>query len=960
MLMLKFSDPDVISPGLENGLKALAGQIIIELAAVPKTSNIVQPLQEKIRADTIYNGNPANLENFIQKTLGLSAVFANSVATTLVAIKDINAPTAFVQAGGNVNIPDRAFIDEANVNVAYNQNYVNAKIIATKIRPGVGAPVGPVAPGVPSGSGMIPATSSTGTGDISADYLYGKEINDAINANNGLRVLVTASQLDGIASQLVDGAKSKLVWDAINALGSAGDFNNNPARAALLGFIDYFVTKGGDVGANNNGQIVAIKQAMIDALDKYATMVGRLTKIPTTNTIAAHLKNAFVAGFVLYTGKRLNKDLTTATQGRNQTVKNNLTNAKIKSFYDGYVVKDEAFYERFFNLVQKINGKEEKRPLAAAVGASAADLVNFRLNVKKIQDYETLASGQRGGTSFWGDIVLISLIPSYPVTGNEVGDLWRSMAANDKYLASDLRTKGNGAEAIRGIVRIVFNSGRGVDKVDIYDKNTDLAAIFSLIETTGAFAIDWNTYFKNRLLNLRGTTPSQVPPVWKENELNIKDQIARISSEWTRDGDDYVRKNKDGVVVESKPLDACQFVTDSLDDCIAFLNECALASSDKFPAMCRQFVNNNSSFKVSVAKSLIAEKVMKLDPRVAFLILRQFNFGSYEATDNEPVRGFRRYKVQRVGEWLQDLNNPEVRKHFGTGSEADAVIKEILALPGLLDYLSVLVEWININPQMLNPEEGKDLPTPCQTAWPKPDKSFNMYDHINPYRAASIRLYGLSCGLERIKSSIMDGFSGINGQTLLSNIAQTPLDINNPLSRNAFTYGVPVMNIGMMHGGGDIEQELQNINRQYGYELFKNIYESLNNTMKNLSADSRSMRMSSESDKAIREKLEKLKQLEQEITKALERTVERNALITASRGKIQAYRLSDEELPAILAKHSNLLNWTQAYNRKAINLIDVFKTISDALLGKLQVKQADATAQYNRPLRADIPLTPTN
>jgi ribosome-binding ATPase YchF (GTP1/OBG family) len=168
------------------------------------------------------------------------------------------------------------------------------------------------------------------------------------------------------------------------------------------------------------------------------------------------------------------------------------------------------------------------------------------------------------------------------------------------------------------------------------------------------------------------------------------------------------------------------------------------------------------------------------------------------------------------------------------------------------------------------------------------------------------------------------------------------------------------MNIGMMHGGGDIEQELQNINRQYGYELFKNIYESLNNTMKNLSADSRSMRMSSESDKAIREKLEKLKQLEQEITKALERTVERNALITASRGKIQAYRLSDEELPAILAKHSNLLNWTQAYNRKAINLIDVFKTISDALLGKLQVKQADATAQYNRPLRADIPLTPTN
>lgn len=113
------------------------------------------------------------------------------------------------------------------------------------------------------------------------------------------------------------------------------------------------------------------------------------------------------------------------------------------------------------------------------------------------------------------------------------------------------------------------------------------------------------------------------------------------------------------------------------------------------------------------------------------------------------------------------------------------------------------------------------------------------------------------------------------------------------------------------------------------------------------------MRLGDNTKSNITNKLNTLRKTEEELRKSFVNIIKRAQLYQASRGHINAFGIDDDNTFAkVLSKHSNLLNLSSAYNKKAINLIDLFQTISTAILGKIDGSNTSSgtNSEYERPI----------
>jgi len=306
-----------------------------------------------------------------------------------------------------------------------------------------------------------------------------------------------------------------------------------------------------------------------------------------------------------------------------------------------------------------------------------------------------------------------------------------------------------------------------------------------------------------------------------------------------------------------------------------------------------------------------------------------------------------------VEEWLKDLGTEEVQKYFGP--DGKDIVETIKKNETLLNYFSILVEWVNANPQVLNPEEAKYS---CyKSAYPASDSSFSTYEYLNPYRSAYVRLSRLCDGTDRLKQSITNSLAGARGYAMMANIASSaPVGLEMPLNRGAFTYPYQQFGAGNMVGGiGEIESELQKIQNAYGYGLFTEIYSNLIRIMSDLKTPVNGkpgcdMRLSEASRASIEAKLTKFKDVEDAFRKSLMSLIERVRLYQGSRGHIAA--LEDEKIPGIpdanlqevLTKHSNLLGLSAAYNKKSGGLLNVFQGLIKVMMEKVGQMETKATS----------------
>lgn len=136
----------------------------------------------------------------------------------------------------------------------------------------------------------------------------------------------------------------------------------------------------------------------------------------------------------------------------------------------------------------------------------------------------------------------------------------------------------------------------------------------------------------------------------------------------------------------------------------------------------------------------------------------------------------------------------------------------------------------------------------------------------------------------------------------------------------------------------------------YGYSLLSQIYKNLIDTLTKY-PDIYNLKLKEEKNKDILEKLEKLKQLEKEIIEELENAKLKQYLQISSKGYIDPDRIPDKDLPAVLEKHSNLLNLTTKYNTNVLNLVNILRTMNNVLTEKLKHPKYKLSMSINYPIQ---------
>lgn len=780
---------------------------------------------------------------------------------------------------------------------------------------------------------------------------------------------------------------------------------SNYARAHILALARSPIEDGDNFAAGIDTK--KIMQHIDEAIAGYNKLLGRLNKIPSkTKNYSerfATLYDTFIDAFSNYSSVFLDVDANgnlirkgqATIQAPGQTtqqttspalLKRSLADPALSKFYAEFIVPKISFYRDFFNLVKGDGTVTELAEL------NPADFPKYRLNVKKAQQYTPLTGGGMHGGILPGDIILLTLVPDFLPTNNS-GIFIRVNGTMKRIPPAEITAYG-GLDAIRKALRTIYNSPPGTPSVQVFGSNP--ISIQQAVSNAGytRFDIDTKEYLKTLLSRPITSQALGVTPVWSEQNKKLTEQMLKEASKWIREGDAFIKLNDKGEPIPDADIDVCEFLNITGPDCQKFVEQCAL-STEEFPEKCKELPTYSNSFTHNTPANTLKEQVIKINPRYAFEVLKKFRFAYYIYNEpTSPVKDFTRYRVQSVGSWLQELLtevcSPERTKSadpcnvslldqlnkFGTatigpytGNFGDVLAKlaKDPAYDPFFSYLSVLVDWVNANPQTLNIEEDKFPYAPSGPEYPPVNDSFKTYQYVNPYKQASTRMIDLCNGLARLKTTISSGLNPSISGTIANVMVNSPYDVGMPFNRSAFTSVNPFGPFSAFSGsssvlsplsqfGGDdkFSTELQNINEQFGYALFKQIDQNLTETMRHLTSGNK-MRYKSATRNDIDKYLESFKAIEAQLRDSLSQFLQRNRLYQASKGHIKAYEVPQDKWEDIATKHSNLLQLNNVYNKKAINLIDIFQAVISAIQGKMgqdaniQLGQTPQISQASTP-----------
>lgn len=952
----------VLENGVINGLKAIAQHIISDFKRMDRTNQSLKLDIDKFM-DTHADGAAA--KNALTEATG---DLVEKAFNAWLVIEGGNLSEMGTNAVAATGDADRS--KQYNRNGLFNPGYLDKSKVLDKVDTAITNDTSLMRGGGETAKRRKPKIRPGGSGEVaSLPFLYGPPSGDATATPPTLEyhLITEGKQGDQVNNAwFVKGSNKDLVDTLVKALAEHGSntIEDNGIRIAMITRLMNKIEGKDETNLGNK---------IVENLKKAFTVFVRVRSIPkSVEKMLQDYRDIFVADFVEATYRDLASDEEgVGVIGDPREVSNkstNLTNSEVWDFYVSAVAKDPTFYSQFFNLVGPDGGGDLK--LDSLVEMPENIRKDFRLNVRKAVGWSRLRNGQYGGQKF-GDIVFIKFIPPY-VDDGSTDNLWltRTVMVNKNNLV--------GEDAIRRIFTDVYNTDSNEVEVDVYGNRINLVDNARNVTTTIGFMAFDKEYFMNLLRRVGSESPVDLAPAWQEGEIEISNYMLREGNAWERQGNKFVKVDKNGKEVDYNLADSCQFIKTSTQKCLAFLETCIPASNggnrESYNTFCSKLLDFD--FDVNPPMISLKEQVQKINPEIAYMILNSLRFGSYlDKEESEPVPGFRRYKVQSVGSWLQELFTGEPKNRcegkeptpategFPCGplrEQLGELAPKIIAMAknpekkNFFNYLDVLVHWVNANPQILNPEElvGQELGSQ-PGVYPKVQDSYNTYKYVNPYHKTKLHIKGLTCGLERLKVNIMNDLSGVNADLTISTIAKVPTTLQMPLTRFGFEEQMPLgaMRMPIMLGGGDeIQIQVDNLSQTYGYKLFEEIYRDLENTMASLSGSQR-MKITEKTRATIKEKLDKLRFAEEDLRKSLKKLIERNRLYQASRGHVDSYVDNDNQYAAILSKHSNLLNLSNDYNRRAVKVIDIMQTISNALLQKLgETETKSSASSYERPM----------
>lgn len=799
-----------------------------------------------------------------------------------------------------------------------------------------------------------------------ASFLYTPKITEANHTDNKLHRLnveltehaVNTNKLTILPNTVTTAIKAIIAKLNLSPITGLKDLSQIlSAKAGVLGIIVAAYKNNMDLsGAINQVNADKIKEAMLNNIRGFDRIENRLMYIYTninksTQMFAGfpQLSEQFIEGFTLGT-KKLQSTNGKVTYIDPKKRKPLSTWKELYSFITENAANIE-FFDELFNLVEiDPNTKKIKDtqniPLDRA--AKENDLTKYSLNVKKKNPEQVSSLQQLGGNGERYDPrFFIVLIPEFDP--NKIGNLWldykifipHNLIKSHVFLRNEIARKLYYAPLSELKKRMqIVDPSITINPLDIVNDFANGGFQLSISHKSSARVYDPLKYYP--------IGPSAVPG-WENVDMKLASDIAKETDRWEREGYNWRYVNKDKKDIDREETMDCAFLDPNR--CKNFI-ECI--STQGRSDECLKFLYNPSYIKTIPDNNTdIIKQVKLMHPMAAASFLSKIGFRIERsevplAWNGRGKKQMRRDVVESVTKWMSNLEN--LKDICGNQHEN---IKKRLRVNctenrNLFSYLQILVEWVNANPQVLNEEETLDEP-PKPVSQRKADDSLVIYDYVAS-QAQKRKVTSLCDGLYRMKSNLENDLSGWNSETLLNNIYKTP-DLSMPFNRAVIISANPHIPNRVYGGNSAFEYSLKNYSELAGSRVFRDWYDEIKNIMADMSkGNDYRMRIKGDTEKKIDAKLEAFEKIEKEIIVLMQEVIDRKNLFRASNGRLdlgQIQRGGDKESDKYdaerrdralaLEKHANLVNLISAYQKRAINLTDVIKTIAETVAEKLNM-----------------------
>lgn len=783
-----------------------------------------------------------------------------------------------------------------------------------------------------------------------ASFLYTPPVVEAgVTKDKCYRLTEKLTTTGGKDVTIVDTTVVKMAVDVINRLDQIPktNFDALAGRIAILGILVSALENNIDLSTGVQIPTVdatKIKISMLDNIKGFDRIKNRLGYIieyirDTNKMFSATpaFSQQFVEGFTLGI-KRIQFD----TKGvASYSIKGRTPLSEWKDLYNFISSSDNInFFNDIFNLVEidpttrKMIIPQPNIPLERALKDPNA-WNKYSLNVKKKNPEQFGSLQQLGGNGGRNDPNFFELIPL--VNPLKINNIWIDMNKfiPHSLIESDAFFRDKIARAIYHTTIISPNQ-----PVPIIDGKMKIVPwdIFKSF-AVGNFPIKVSRTYDP--LKYYSIGPQAVAG-WENVDMKLADDISKLSVRWEREGATWYYRDSDRKDVERPDPEKL--------DC-AFLN----------PGRCRNFIlciNSEGDSKeclkflkdptyiatIPESNTEIINQVKTMHPMAAASFLSKIGFRIERtevplARDGSGKKMMRRDVVESVTKWMDNLPNLKdvcgndhlpIQKQLADNSKFSKN-------KNLFRYLQILVEWVNANSQVLNEEET--LYTKDKPVARKPDESFMIYDFVPSEQKRKVT--SLCDGLYRMKANLENDLSGWNAETLLSDIYKTPT-LSMPLNRSVIVSSNPMIMRQTYGGGTSFENGLKNYPEMIGSRIFSDWYDEIKNIMNSMGQDKYRIRIKEDTEKKINGKLDAFKEAEKQIIILMKEVINRRNLFRASNGRLDTgqiergdYDTERKDRAIGLEKHANLASLISSYQKRAINLTDVIKTIAETVAEKL-------------------------
>jgi len=270
-----------------------------------------------------------------------------------------------------------------------------------------------------------------------------------------------------------------------------------------------------------------------------------------------------------------------------------------------------------------------------------------------------------------------------------------------------------------------------------------------------------------------------------------------------------------------------------------------------------------------------------------------------------------------------------IKDDKGNALTKDQVVDKIKNNKFVIGYLSLLREWVNAHPQVLNPgyiKNPKDeFGADASKGYPENEKKFKIYRWYpgESKDSTETSLNGLWRELLRIKSATQADSNKYKTASFLNNIgAYSAMDINVPLARALYMGDFGVGQIGGHGSLGEIERLLSGKNNASS-TLFADLYDKIVKILY-----SNGIKLSDKSRDKIDGKLESFKRCEQALNKDILAEIDRVKILRQTQGRIDLDGYPDSMRDEIKNRYSGkVISSMNEISRRGGELFGVFQAM---------------------------------